>query len=472
MVRRSSIAVAAAILGCQTDPEVDDLPPPARFAPLCGEHGPIQLLSLEEDEQASRPLALWPYDDRLVHVIGVHSNEGETLRIDVRSTGMCGEDPRILFEDVSGVETRRGFTQPLLCDKLGRALLASADGAPPHVLFENTGCEAWAIGSGAVGLIVHEGGNTADIVVRESLTAPLEPLAQRIVGPQLMTRPVAVTETEVFFVRADDDRLVALDGSDRSETVLAEEVGGFDISPDGNVVLIQSNEPFTQGVDSYPIELLDRQTGERVELGWGDLAADFEWLHEGFAWAFADPALGGPRVVLLPELEPLLLGQGRYPLARLSEEWLAIAAWDEMGQGLMVFDLDTREDVAAFPGGQWMSERDHGFDVFAGGALLHWDPATSKTGYIATVVRGFQRVSEHRLVVQAHPNDAAADALVLMDQRTGEVRLVDRDGQLRGHLSSSTDGPLGGGTVAYEVPQEGRKGVWAARLDSSEPRRR
>jgi hypothetical protein len=475
MLRRSSIALITAI-GCQGDPEIDDAPPLAAFAPLCGERGPVQLLALAENEKAPAPPVLAPSEDRLVHVVHVSAPDHEKpnqTRIDLRSTGPCGENPAIMFEDAAGVE-EHGFSRPFVCDKIGRALLLSPSGSPPQVLFENTGCDAWALGSGAVGLVIDEDATMADVVFRASFSAPVEHLARAVSDPEkLASKALVVVDPEIFFVNGDD-RLVALDVSDRTESILEEGIRAFDVSEDGRFVLLQHDEPFTEGLASFPLEVLDRQTGDRIELGWGDLARGDGSLGEGFAWAYADPALGGVRVVVLPELDALLLGQGRFPLARLSDAWLALrlSASHDGGVGLSVVDRTRGDDVATFRWGAGIYELDGGFDVVStsgpsGIALWHWNPATSTTELVASIFGAYQRISAHQVAL--YVEDEPADLYVL-DRRTARLRLVDRDASLGGRLRSLPEEALGPGSITYGIEAADRRGVWAARLLPDAPR--
>lgn len=472
---RSSAVAVSLLVGCQDGAGVTELPL-ASFAPLCGADEPIRLLALANDEMINGGPVVRRYDDRLVYVVAAPAakdGHGPETQLVVRSTGLCGEDTRTLIEDVSLVEAQRGFEQLAVCDASGRSLLLHADGTPASTLLEGTGCEVWAAGSGVVGLVVDERGDTADVVFRASTKADgVESLAQAVRGPnELAGAPIAVSGTEVFFV-TQDDRLVALDTIDRVETILAEAVGGFGVSADGRYLIWQDVEPFAEGVASHPIHLLDRETSALVDLGWGTLETAATALGEGFAAAYADPALGGLRVVLLPELTPLLLGQGRAVLFRLSDEWavLQVQSLGQGGTGLVVFDVVEHEDVASFDGATWLFEHGDGYDILARPdpavfELWRWDPADAQTRYVAAVNGGYRRISDHQIVL-GHETGRAGD-LVVLDDRTGQRRLVDRDAWL-GPRASSIEGPLGPGTIVYEVFAGDRTGVWAARVDATE----
>ena len=464
-------AIALGLLfACHEGAETTE-PPSATFARLCEVRRPVEILPLAEGESIrSGPIA-HRYDDRLVFSVETPATEGHPLaRVSVRSTGLCGEEPLVLLEDVAALHAHAGFAHPVACDRDGRAWLLPATGEAPQVLFEDTGCAVWPAGSGAVGLRLQPAGATASVLLRPRLEdGGTEVLVDSIRGPQrLASDPLAVAGTEVFFVDRDD-RLVALETTERSTTILAEDVGGFAVSADGRFVAWQGVEPFTVGLESYPIALIDRDTGERIELGWGSLAADSVTLADGFASAFADPAQGGSRIVLLPELTSFLPGAGRRAVARLSDDLLSMQVHTEqIGASLVVHDVNERVDVASFFAGVAIVEQGAGFDVLTRPEpnaydLWHWTPRDGPPRFVTRVGGGgYWRVSDHQIVVSSA--SARAGDLMVVDSTTGDEHRVDRDAWLGGRANSKP-GPLGPGALLYEVFAPGRTGVWAARLE-------
>lgn len=461
---------------------------------VCGHDGPWRLLELDE---GVAPIwsPLWGVrriGDRLYYVVGdvpqtadfqgglePHPVPGRTT---VWSTGLCGESPRELAEDIYAVHEHELFPGVVFGttdEDVGDVVVIDPDGvtAPQPFLRDVATADAWT-SHGVVSIAPSlfepdESGTLHLLPYPASVGAPVP-------SPVVLAEDVAVgwkgpmvVQDEVF-VRTAAGGLIVVDLVDRTRTNLADDAEFFDVSSDGRHVAWQArgtDEPPTGG----PVDLHDRDTGTTVRVA--------EASHQCCGPRFADERhLGVPfdagdayatRLVSLTSREQLDLPWA--PLRRLPDgRWLGV-----YGSGKVVtFDPSTVETQTLLRADGWLRYDDQRLlshmrldeprspSEYARSEFALWEAVFDgrEPRQLARRVTGYQETSDGRIVTLVDIGDDFIGDLVVVDSDTLDERLVDDHAFVRTVFPLALpvfDDP---DLVTYVVQDGDRSGVWVTRL--------
>lgn len=229
---------------------------PAGFAEHCGQTGPVRLLELAPGQGLA---GLQRIGDRLYHTVGTQApdmNSSPYTPFTDRSTwstGLCGESPVRLADDLVSVFTVERWPDILLACQEGTGIVSldPAGEAAPHLLFPSPQC--WNTYAEALTWTEHG-------VV--GLTDPAAPLSALNLYPypddprtgtsehiallgEVDTTVLTRTGPDAVHAVTIAGELVRVDLADRSIHVEQSGVGGFQYSADGRYLMWMDRELIT-----------------------------------------------------------------------------------------------------------------------------------------------------------------------------------------------------------------------------------
>ncbi len=253
---------------------------PASFAEHCGLAGPVRLLELDPGQSLGNYQHI---GDRLYYTVGTLAPDKDsspyadfTAR-STWSTGLCGESPLHLADDLVSVFTVERWPGVLLACQEGTGIV-SLDPAglqPPHTLFPSPQCrvtwtDAFAWTDHGVVALADPAAPTSALLLfpfpddpRTETTAPVVLLEAVDTSVLTQSRPDAV-----YAVTAASD-LVRIDLADLGEHVEQSAVRGFALSDDQRYLLWMDTAMRT-GENGAPVGLVslrDATTGITTALG-------------------------------------------------------------------------------------------------------------------------------------------------------------------------------------------------------------
>lgn len=268
---RWSCAVVLALVSCGSEAATVE---PAEFAELCGVAGPHRLVALAPDEALFK---IHPFAGRLIY--GTATRTGDTYEDHVLwSSGMCGESPRRIADDVKYTYENARWPGVLLGCRAEADDIVSLDPSgvePPHVMFAGSGCFVKETAHGYLSLTGEAGqpgaltlhlypddprsGTAQSIVLLDATSTPEHPISRR--------SRLRLTDDHAFIL-ADDGELLRIELADRTVTVEQTGLRNFEISADGRYLLTQSLELTSEGVlsEKGTVSLHDRTSGFGVSL--------------------------------------------------------------------------------------------------------------------------------------------------------------------------------------------------------------
>lgn len=460
----------SAPLAC-SDPELE----PVTFANVCGEAGPIRALELAEDHDLDSTQRI---GERLYHHIGrIERIDGTPLvnftERSTWSTGLCGESPVHIADDISNLYTTERWPGVLLgcTPKLGLVSLDPEGVAPPHPLFSSAACSfewtdhgivALAPGDGLGALLLHP---YPDDPRRETTEAIV--LIPQVLPDTLTIRPDAVHAI------TPAHELVRVDLASLAVTSVQPQVRSYSLSADERYLLWQDTVA-TGGSPMWPdgvVSLRDDRTGSSVALGVGSHLDEhnLQWAARGLV-LFSDPH---QKIYFLPTLNFIALPPNHHldhegPLE--DGRWLAENLLIGSGPWLTTVDL---ADGATSP---LFSRRAQLLARYAD-SILVLDVAECCTGEGPLWRVPFDRSPPRRLAERATREARLADPhrvvtpLDIDAAQLGTLVLVDADTHSEQRIDDSVD--AGSFTVlpapdsllvAYAVHDGDRSGVWLAHL--------
>lgn len=493
MLRRYALAAGVSLLAACGGDGVD----PVELVEHCGSTDPVTLLALDPDVYPSRnPLhAARLVGERAVLLVEEYApgtefpaESGEDLvGTQVWAVGQCGEDPQMIAEDVDFLfDTRHAFGEEvvLACRRATDEVLAlDPAGGDPRVVMEGIGCAILPAGGGAVAVMPDApGSETGALVFLESLTDP-GATAQTVFDDALVpfidtgfyfadVRRFRTTEDEAL-VLTSSGAIVAVDVTDGSTKVEVDDAAGFELSYDGRFIMWQPGPPVMAGGawDLREMYLLDRETGEQLELGEARFGIGSGGVQSGMVRASADFFDEHTTVVLLPELKQLSFPPDKFVNGRHPESGLVM--WspsdeDKSPGPLHVLDPETEEETAVFDRyGGWTYDGDQFLmlEETAEDEYTLWERYLDEPEQARVVDRVFQPffVSDRRVAAVRELGGTRVGSLVVIDRDDGaELVVAEQANAFSSRLNwSSSFAPA----FAFAVHEEDGVKIRAARVD-------
>lgn len=455
---------------------------PAALGEVCEVDGPFRMVG-PTPGQLSFGVAVAA--DRLFYNQGSWPlAEGEKFAPELWSVGACGESPRRLGGDITQIFFDERWPDLLLgCREQTRdiVIVDPASAGPPHVVFADTDCGAYATPRGRLtrsgeldgpgGLVLHPYPEDP----RSETSSPIELLG--LDTPISPGNGVVVRGDEVFFI-GDDTALMRLDLPDGALTVEQTNVYTFNVSADGRYLLWQDTA--VTG-DSFGVEgavsLRDRSTGDGMLLAKTSMAGStLLGPDEGGLVALRFP-YAGLQLYFLPGLAPARLPDGFDLHARLPDgRWLLRYI---LG-GLYIADLHDPKTLTPFFGDATIVR------VEADGVILLEMPplglgssekyAEAALWFVPLDGRPARMLAERasyatrllddgRILTGVDLDEQGIGTLVLVDPDTRSEQIVDTQ-VMSGYAWSFP--PLGDDVLRYQVDDGERSGIWLARLPPAE----
>lgn len=475
--------------GCGEEPL-----PPAEFAEVCGEAGPVRVLEQEPGRLLTLPPTL--HDGRVVLRTGIFSEKREgqngppwPIDIEVWSAGPCGESPVQLDAAVRDVVQAPRWPELLLGYRAQSKELVTLDVTGEgggHVVFAGAGPSyPWVWTEHGLVSFEARGTDTGAALLHRY---PDDPLADTVMASELLA-PVAVsvdddrvyghTQNEVLpdelFSLQPDGTLLSVGLVDGAVTEERTGVKQYAVSPDGRWLAWQALTDDPDRLDG-PVFLRDRDDGG--ELGLGDLRLNtsflaFRFFADGFLVVDVNAYINAPqRVFTLATLEFVDLPPER-KLARV----LADGRWaidSIFAEGIDIFDpkdssvtrLISRADV------RWWGEDEFealdlqrcciakGSSLTDEGTLFHV-ALTGEARALGRASRIGKRLADGRWITGLDHDDDFIGQLALLEPDTAESSQIDDRvfTYTAGHTSV-----FGDDAIVYSVDDGTRTGVWVARL--------
>jgi hypothetical protein len=426
---------------------------PVELVEHCGTNEPVTVLALDSDVYPSRnPLhAGRKVGDRVVLLVEQYAEGTEfpaesgedVIGTQVWAVGACGEDPAMIAEDVDYLyDSRHAFGDDavLACRRAtDEVLVLDPGGGEPRVLMEGVGCAVLPAGGGVVAVVPDEPGlETGSLVFSPSVEDP-------DATPQVIYDDALVPFIDTGFYFSDIRRLrttgnealvltsagaiVAVDVTDGSTAIEVDDAAGFELSYDGRFILWQPGPPVMLGGawDLREMYLLDRETGEQLELGEARFGIGSGGVQSGMVRASADFFDENTTIVLLPSLQQLTFGPDRFVNGRHPDSGLVMwSPSDEDGSPgpLHVHDPESGEDTAVFDrygGWSYVGDQFLMLEETAEDEYTLWERYLDEPEQVRVVERVFQPyfVSERRV----------AGVRDLGGTRVGSLHVIDRDNE-------------------------------------------
>lgn len=292
---------------------------PATFAEHCGVAGPLRILELPPNQALASTQQI---GDRLYHTVGTlppdENSSPHTPFTDrsTWSTGLCGESPLLLADDLISIFTVERWPDVLLACQEGTGIVSldRAGASPPHILFPSPQCKityADALAWTDHGVVALED-PAAPVSALRLFPFPDDPRTQ-VSEPVTLLDAVDTTvlvrawPDAVHAVTSDGD-LMRVDLPDLSVHVEQTSVRGFEFSADRRYLLWMDAAP---RVDEYgnpvnAISLRDNLTGTATALG------DSLNPPSPFALRWAEQGVleSDQRIYFLPDLSSIAVPNG------------------------------------------------------------------------------------------------------------------------------------------------------------------
>lgn len=463
-----ALVTALLIMGCH------ESAPPGPLSEVCGAAGPHRLLTLAPDEAVS---AVWVtrIDERLYYRVGTGEREfgtsgPEARSMAVHSTGICGEDPLFIGENLWSLFTISQLPGLLLgCAGMpsGDLVVVDPTGATPPKPLLFGGCDGQFTDHGLLRFYVP----FSDVVEVPRL--------------QLFPYPIAPGDEPVELIKADpsdvvifDHELLALDPDgdvmrvalpSGARTIEQSNVRRFAASEDDRF-LVWLDRTLTAGDEEHAAGMVivrDRIEGRETVIAASAYSISARLLRNDLITIELDD--GRQRLVALPSLAVLDLPVTWTSLSKVDEgRYLGrSASGDEWSLIDIAAGTTTRltDDVGVASVGSdalYLTLTDLTADARSEGPLWRYPFDGDAPKLIAERVSGrYQRLADGRLVTTLDLDDTWLGDLVLVDPATLVEHVVDE-------RVFATFGVAGAGfeptDVVYVVSDDERSGVWLARL--------
>lgn len=481
MRRAFGSIVGLAFLACAPDDVVK-----APLDEVCGEAGPVRLLALDEDESSliDGPI-VQRIDDALYFGIGRRAADGELLPPElleerVVTTGLCGENPREIAVGVAWV-----FVHPWWP---GRLLAAASDSRDfyeidpegeqaPRLIWTHGDAMHTEVTGGWVGIVTLSPQSTTATLVRfrdpVEEGVPPDPPTTLLAGVQPGFSSLSA-EGEDILVLTTDTRLVEVDLETGEATTIAENVDNFRVPGDRSQIVIVRAPAEDGPTAGWPVSVLERASGMETAVGEARMSTIAVREHE-ISYRTTDDSGSHQRFVALPGLEihdvdPNLTIVGQADARDIVE------VDGELG----LYDRATRQTTVVLP---WLGDTSvEGDDLLAVKAVTDhrttgemWRIPLSTLAPVRIAKRASAwafRTTDGSIVtpVDMHGEGVGiVGTIVVVDPVTLAEQVVDENAVvLSGFRSLFHDEHYGEKTLAYEVHDGERSGVWLAKLAADE----
>lgn len=512
---RAALGVLGLTLGCRDSAMLSDeaelLGPPTELAPLCGSTEPVRLLRVDGSAHLGPDVReLQWFGDRLV--VGFEtpssgSTAGEPSGTTIYSVDLCGEDVRVIGEDVDVLlpleraAPEEPPTGPLLGCSSGTGDVLALDvegGAPPRVVLPAVGCVVRSHGEGLIGIQRASEQSVGSLVLLPDVSDPVEPrvVLEGVVVPE--TAPKRPDRPSVRFASSSDEALVltpagallAVELSSGERTVLREGVRAFIASADRRFVLWEEGLPEVEAPEEgpeeapeeepeeepedeepAPLRLLDRTLGEDVLDDVGRLGSDAVGIDGEMVRIVRSD--GSTRLVMLPTLEELELGAEWRVYERHASGVVLMRPSGGGGrigldpQTLRLWRIIDGEIVGVQDVGndQLILNQRHGADDFS-----YWRASVhgGEPELLAEHVLGPAWLAGGRWSTVRIDSARQRGALLIVDGATGEVTVLDPGGvhwkTLGPRAPRGYPWPFDDDVIVWSVHDGERSGLWAARV--------
>lgn len=451
---------------------------PAVFGEVCGVNGPFHLIPLAEER------TLWSLEQlekRYIYVTR-RSGDGFPQDFELWSTGLCGESPRRIAEDVSAtfqLEQWPGVLFGCRDEANDIVSLDLAGAVPPHVVFADTGCQngtpygfvSFGDASEPGPLLLHPFPSDP----RSETSEPVVLLPSTpIPDPTIKSLSNVVVLPEMIFLRDHSSALLRIDLPGGIQTVEQADVREFEVSRDGRYLLWQDLQ--LTGADPDRPEgtvlLRDRVTGEGVSLTQTGLRYTSQpLLHIDAGYVQLVLGNGLTRIYSVPSFGFIDLPQGLLLDDRIPDgRWLLHSRWDGK---VYLSDLRNPESLTLLGSGQIVNvgsngvmvqdlpaccvTKDYQFDE-APLWLLPFD-GTQPLRLTEAVSRGAKVMEDEWIIATLNVDENLLADLVLVDLSSDTLRILDRKVVFSPFGATVS---MGNNVFRYLVSDGERSGVWLA----------
>lgn len=470
--RALALPLALGLVGCgpgMTNPQ-------AEMREVCGQDGPVQLVSLKRGETGFSTNEIVEGDTtRLVYTLSSYrAGAGGIPQLELQelwSVGPCGEEPSLLAEGlVFWNRFPAGDDLVMGCDE-DRAQLYALDpsGRRPAKRLEGVPCGDVIPGHGI--LERGDGISFGPLVLWRLAADPWSNAPEPLTladdaflgsGLHVPTPRGPLVDGDDAFVILSDDRLARVDLHDAGLSVIAERVESFDVSPDW-VAWQTTDAP--QG----PTHVSLRASGEQLEIEGVPGLAPASVMSPGAIAMETDSGLhifdrlpSNASFVLPPDWELARWVEDRTYL--VVDEGGALRRWD--------FETSTGSTLLEPAGERWPWRDDD--DATRWHMVEHGPPETwqqvegplwevrldgNVTLLAERATRGWRQLGDGRVLSRVDLSSDGRGDLVVVDAATLEESFVDAD--VSAFVSTSQTLPH---DVFYWVFDDDRTGLWRAAL--------
>ena len=498
-MKRGVVSCIGAIvlgMGCGPDPVAQE-----ELGEVCGEDGPFRVLEIDPDQRlgSSRPLRVG--DRRVFTVDRVSPDSGgiypDVLESQVWSTGLCGEAPVKLADDLDQVFTIERWPDVLLgcSSETGEIFEVDPLGArAPHLVFAGDAgewdCALRWTEQGLLSVVEHD----EDFGALMLSPYPDDPRTQTS-EPGPLLDPVRITSTGrggthmvANSIRALADTVLAIDGkdalvrvdlADRSVTTLQEGVREIEASRDGKYLLWQDMTVTREGDRALEGKIFLRELPAGKDELLGESALQYSVLALGHSAAGLvqleferEPT---KKLFFVPGLQSLEVPAELFINGKLEDgRWLGGSVFDNYWE---LFDLQagTQERLFSRPAELVGFETD-GLVLFETTKKCCIDSDGREEGPVWRVPfdgeaeqiaprgnRQMRLLPDGRVVGPVAIGEDWLGTLVVNDGASGEERRVDD----RVARTVATNWFADEGLIAYSVADDERSGVYLARLSQA-----
>lgn len=468
---RLPIVLALALAGCSDD----DSPTPATFAEHCGAAAPVRLLELQPDQAR---LSTRRHGERLYHEIYRLEPNGKPVYPlsgrELWSTGLCGESPRHIGDDLSvnGLSTDRWPELLLACqDDTSIVVLDPESAAPPHLLFPGAPCNGTWTDHGLFTYVPGED-NSITLLLYPYPDDPRRQTSEPIVlVDAIASGQVVFARDNIAHILNNDAELLRIDLADLGTTVEQTNVRDYVYSDDRRYLLWQ-DAAITGGPPGQPsgsLILRDNQTGISVGLGQSSV-----WLFANTAWLAGDRLAlwqtGRTRIYDLPGLTFIDLPAGGQIRWQLDDGRLLVVN-EERGDWLSLLDPADGNLTPLFSRrGQLIGPPGDAVTVLDTPCCTN-DPAPREGKVWSVPIDGSPatlladrasiralRISLTRMLTSVDREDDSTSTLLQIDTDTRQERRI--DDHVLGWSPDFGDPAL----LTYIIRDGDRSGIWQVRL--------
>lgn len=465
----STYPLRAALLACALTACSDEPATEVSSGELCGQSGPFKLLALDEDQRLLSDGSVRRFGDIYTVTVG-HEPRTQVpgapsiwptyAHTTTYRVGLCGQDPRIIAEDLAYLLTLERWPDArLACRGEDLVTIDLAGGAAPTIALER-GC---GLGRRVVdeGIVLQEpvGDDHARVLYHPFLDGPEPAFAPAVELFSAIRRPAARSD-EILGID-DEGALRSVSLVDLTQSVEAE----------GVVLFAATDDHLLWASVEGDVYLRDRHSASEALVGDGPLSPYGLLLQAAFARLSRPSRLDGETLVDLNDGAVYTIPPGRWAVTQLEDgRWLTSS---EVAGPWALRDLHTgvEQPLSARRGFYWV----HPDRLeLVEGAGLNLDPREAGPlwripydGPERLLARRaaptYITLSDDRIVTPVAVDSEWLGALVLIDPDTLDERRIDASVfNFTGRAAAL--GALEPDVIAYQVVEGARTGVYLLNL--------